>query len=219
MDGNAGDAQPRPRAVRRKIAEIEGCLPLAIFGFRYRQWERVPKLAPCGFFPKEGEACGLNSLAGLPQERQREGGAKNRTQVCELLGYGRLEEDGVAETLKNLYANKKRLFRNVFCPVIKLVCTEVRRSRRRRIYDEAMPPFQKLKAFKGDFQKELDRLEKKLAGLDPSALGGAIERKLREVWKLQKSWERKPVVLAWRHRPSSFPCGAWDSSTSPSGCL
>lgn len=116
---------------------------------------------------------------------------KNRTHVRELIGYGRLEGDKVAEALNDLYAKEWSQFRNFFCPAMKLVRTEVKGSRRRRVYDEAMTPFERLKASKKISPKELDRLERKLADLDPFVLREDIEAKLRRIWKLQKVRESK----------------------------
>jgi len=53
---------------------------------------------------------------------------------------------------------------------MKLVPTEVKGSRRERVYDEAMPPLVRLKACKNISPEERDRLEKKLAELAPFAL-------------------------------------------------
>ena len=116
---------------------------------------------------------------------------KNRTHVRELIGYGRLEGKEVAEALNDLYANEWSLFRNFFCPVMMLVRTEVKGSRRKRVYDEATTPFERLKACKNISTKELEHLEKKLADLDLFVLREAIEGKLRKIWKLQKAKESR----------------------------
>lgn len=97
----------------------------------------------------------------------------------------------MAEALNDLYAKEWSQFRNFFCPVMKLVRTEVKGSRRRRVYDEAMTPLERLKASKKIPVKELDRLERKLADLDPFVLRENIEAKLRKIWKLQKVRESK----------------------------
>jgi hypothetical protein len=97
----------------------------------------------------------------------------------------------VAEALSDLYAKEWSLFRNFFCPVMKLIRTEVKGRQRRCVYDEAMTPFDRLKACKTIPPKELYRLERKLAELDPFMLRDDIEAKLHKVWKLQKVRESK----------------------------
>src|SRR5262249_20138585 len=69
----------------------------------------------------------------------------NWTHVRQLIGYGRLEGEQVAELLNDLYAKEWSLFRNFFCPVMKHLRTEVEGSRKRRIYDRPATPFGRLK--------------------------------------------------------------------------
>lgn len=54
-----------------------------------------------------------------------------------------------------------------------------------------MTPFERLKACKDADPKQIARLEKQLAKLDPFTLRKAIEIKLRAILKLQKAKERK----------------------------
>jgi hypothetical protein len=128
-------------------------------------------------------ACRKNDNARVEQ--------KNRTHVRELIGYGRLEGAEVAKALNELYAKEWGWFRNFFCPVMKLIRVEVRGSRRRRVYDEPMTPFERLKACEDADPGQIARLEKQLAKLDPFMLREDIERKLRAIWKLQKAKERQ----------------------------
>ena len=61
---------------------------------------------------------------------------KNWTHVRQLVGYGRLEGEQVAELLDELYRKEWSWFRNFFCPVMKHLRTECKGSRKRRIYDQ-----------------------------------------------------------------------------------
>jgi hypothetical protein len=54
---------------------------------------------------------------------------------------------------------------------------EVRGSRRRRVYDEPMTPFERLKACEDADPGQIARLEKQLAKLDPFTLREDIEKK------------------------------------------
>ena len=58
---------------------------------------------------------------------------KNWTHVRQLVGYGRLEGERVAELLDALYREEWSWFRNFFCPVMKHLRTEIKGSRKRRI--------------------------------------------------------------------------------------
>jgi hypothetical protein len=164
-------------AVRHKIADIEKGLPFAILGFdtdnggEFLNWHLVD------YFQKREKPMAFTRSRAYRKNDNARVEQKNRTHVRELIGYGRLEGDEVAEALNDLYAKEWSLFRNFFCPVIKLVRTEVKGSRRRRVYDEAMTPFDRLKACKTISPKELYRLERKLAELDPLMLREDIEGK------------------------------------------
>jgi len=110
---------------------------------------------------------------------------KNWTHVRQLVGYGRLEGEPVAELLNELYAKQWSFFRNFFCPVMKHLRTEVEGSRKKRVYDRAATPFERLKqSGKADPQK-LAQLEKLFAQLDPFVLKNSIEAKLKVVLRHQ----------------------------------
>jgi hypothetical protein len=54
-----------------------------------------------------------------------------------------------------------------------------------------MTPLEGVKACKSIAPKELDHLERKLSEINPFVLREVIEAKLRKIWKLQESRERK----------------------------
>src|SRR2546422_11555388 len=80
-----------------------------------------------------------------------------------------------------LYAKEWSWFRNFFCPVMKHLRTEVEGSRKRRVYDRAATPFERLKESPKADRAQLARLEKLFAQLDPFALKETIEAKLTAV--------------------------------------
>jgi hypothetical protein len=59
--------------------------------------------------------------------------------------------------------------------------TEIKGSRKRRVYDRPATPFERLKACPQADPAQIARLEKLLAGLDPFALKETIEQKLRGI--------------------------------------
>jgi hypothetical protein len=178
-------------AVRQQIADIEATLPFAILGFdtdnggEFLNWHLVD------YFQKRDKPVAFTRSRAYRKNDNARVEQKNRTHVRELIGYGRLEGEEVAKALNELYANEWGWFRNFFCPVMKLIRVEVRGSRRGRVYDEPMTPFERLKACKDADPGQIARLEKQLAKLDPFTLREDIERKLRAIWKLQKAKERK----------------------------
>ena len=80
-----------------------------------------------------------------------------------------------------LYVKDWNLYRNFFLPAMKHLRTEVEGSRKKRIYDNPATPFERLKACAGVDPKQIQRLEKLKASLNPFELKRRIERKLRRV--------------------------------------
>ena len=99
----------------------------------------------------------------------------------QLVGYGRLEGEAVAEQLDDLYRQEWSWFRNFFCPVMKHLRTENNGSRKRRLYDQPATPFARLKACSQADPIQIARLEQLMARLDPFALKEKIEQKLRAI--------------------------------------
>src|SRR5271155_2503504 len=95
--------------------------------------------------------------------------------VRQLVGYGRLDAPEQAEPLNDLYAREWGWFRNFFCPSMKHIRTEAEGSRKKRVYDRPMTPFERIKACLGAAPKQLERMEK---------LKATIERKLRRVLRM-----------------------------------
>jgi hypothetical protein len=113
--------------------------------------------------------------------------------VRQLVGYGRLEGAHVAELLDDLYRQEWSWFRNFFCPVMKHLRTEIKGSRKRRIYDLPATPFARLKACPQRDPAQIARLEKLLVALDPFELKEKIEKKLRAILRHEV---RRPVRRA-----------------------
>ena len=103
-------------------------LPFPILGFdtdnggEFLNWHLVhyfgKRKTPVGF--TRSRAYRKNDNARVEQ--------KNWTHVRQLVGYGRLEGEAVAEQLDDLYRQEWSWFRNFFCPVMKHLRTEIQRQ-------------------------------------------------------------------------------------------
>jgi len=80
-----------------------------------------------------------------------------------------------------LYTKEWSQFRNFFCPAMKHLRTETEGSRKKRIYDKPLTPFERLKACPGVDPKQIARLEILKATLNPFKLKRSIEKKLRRI--------------------------------------
>jgi len=169
------------QAVQAAIAEVEAQLPFAMLGFdtdnggEFLNWHLVDyfgqRPVPVGF--TRSRPYRKNDNARVEQ--------KNWTHVRQLVGYGHLEGQRVTDLLNELYHPHWEQFRNFFCPVMKLLRTEVIGSRKKRVYDQPATPFQRLKACGKVDRSRLAQLQKTFQSLDPFALKQVIESKLAAV--------------------------------------
>jgi hypothetical protein len=138
-------------------------------------WVETDTVAHCGE-SMEGDFCWSLTVTDVHTEEL--------DPRAQLVGYGRLADPAQAELLNDLYAREWGWFRNFFCPAMKHLRTEVEGSRKKRIYDQPLTPFERLKACPGTDPRQLERMEKLMATLNPFKLKASIERKLRRVLRL-----------------------------------
>jgi hypothetical protein len=168
-------------AVAARIAQIEASLPFPILGFdtdnggEFLNWHLVH------YFGKRKATVGFTRSRPYHKNDNAHVEQKNWTHVRQLVGYGRLEGEAVAQLLDDLYRQEWSRFRNFFCPVMKHLRTEIKGSRKRRIYDQAATPFARLKACPQADPAKIASLEQLLVTLDPFALKKTIEKKLRAI--------------------------------------
>jgi len=171
-------------AVRQRVAEVEATLPFPILGFDSDNGGEFLNWHLAGYFLKRPEPVAFTRSRAYHKNDNARVEQKNWTHVRQLVGYGRLADPEQAELLNDLYAREWGQFRNFFCPAMKHLRTEVEGSRKKRIYDQPLTPFERLKACPGANPKQVERMEKLMATLNPFKLKASIERKLRRVLRL-----------------------------------
>lgn len=180
-------------AVAARIAQIESSLPFAILGFDTDNGGEFLNWHLLDYFGKRTKPVRFTRSRAYRKNDNARVEQKNWTHVRQLVGYSRLEGVEVAEVLNELYAREWGWFRNFFCPVMKHLRTEVRGSRKRRVYDQPATPFARLKASGQAEATQLARLETLLGKLDPFELKQKIEQKLRAILRHQI---RRPLEQA-----------------------
>jgi hypothetical protein len=168
-------------AVQQRVAEVEIALPFAIFGFDTDNGGEFINHHLVDYFHKRVKPVSFTRSRPYRKNDNARVEQKNWTHVRQLVGYGRMENPSQAEMLNELYAQEWGQFRNFFCPVMKHVRTEVEGSRKKRVYDTPLTPFERLKACAGVDAEKIERLERLKNTLNPFKLKRAIERKLRRV--------------------------------------
>ena len=171
--------------VSARIAQIEASLPFPILGFDTDNGGEFLNWHLLAYFGKRNKPVHFTRSRAYRKNDNARVEQKNWTHVRQLVGYGRLEGERVTELLDALYREEWSWFRNFFCPVMKHLRTEIKGSRKRRIYDKAATPFERLKASGAVAPEQMARLEKLRATLDPFVLKEIIEQKLRAILRHQ----------------------------------
>jgi len=109
---------------------------------------------------------------------------KNYTHVRKMLGYFRYDTQEELEIINSLYRNELRLYRNFFCPVMKLIKKERIGSKIKKEYDSPKTPYQRVMEEK-EVSKNIKRELKKIyLGLNPAQLKRKIDEKLNMLYKV-----------------------------------
>ena len=106
---------------------------------------------------------------------------RNWTHVRQLLGYDRLEDPEMVDLINDLYANEWSLFKNLYCPTMKLISKERIGSRYRKKFDKPKTPCQRLLDSKHVPSLQKQRLSRMLKETDPYTLKQSIEQKLKRI--------------------------------------
>lgn len=180
-----GERRYRRRGARAAAeverSNVEASLAFPILGFDSDNGGEFLNWHLADYFLKRPEPVAFTRSRPYRKNDNARVEQKNWTHVRQLVGYGRLDNPVQAELLNDLYAKEWSQFRNFFCPAMKHLRTEIEGSRKKRVYDKPMTPFERLKACTGVDPKEMEHLEKLKAKLNPFKLKRSIEKKLRRV--------------------------------------
>ena len=168
-------------AVRERIADVEAKLAFPLLGFDSDNGGEFLNWHLRDYFLQRPKPVLFTRSRPYHKNDNARVEQKNWTHVRQLVGYGRFDDPAQAELLNSLYEKEWSQFRNFFCPAMKHLRTEVEGSRKKRIYDTPLTPFERLKACPCVDPKQIARLEKLKATLNPFKLKRSIEKKLRRV--------------------------------------
>lgn len=111
---------------------------------------------------------------------------RNWTHVRQLLGYDRLENPELVDLINDLYVNEWSLFKNIYCPTMKLISKERIGSRYRKQFDKPKTPCQRLLDCEHVSSLKKQWLRKMLKSTDPYLLKQAIEKKLQKIMNYEQ---------------------------------
>jgi hypothetical protein len=106
---------------------------------------------------------------------------KNWMWPRQLLGYGRLEEEGLVQPINDLYTQAWEPLQNFFLPSMKLVKKWRVGSRWKRLHDKPQTAYQRLLTSGQLGAKERKNLSEQYQSLDPFVLANDVERRLKSI--------------------------------------
>ena len=172
--------------VRDQTRNVEQKLPFAILGFDCDNGSEFLNHHLVRYFLKRKRPVYFTRSRAYRKNDNAHVEQKNWTHVRELLGYDRLEEPAMLKELNALYLDWEKL-NNYFKPSLKLVSKVRIKSRYVKKYDDALTPFERLKA-SGILTREAEAaLQAEYESLDPFDLDSRIQRRLRKIEKMKKT--------------------------------
>jgi len=109
---------------------------------------------------------------------------KNYTHVRKMLGYFRYDSEEELEIINSLYRNELRLYRNFFCPTMKLIKKERTGSKIKKEFDTPKTPYQRVIESSDVQEKTKKELKKIYLNLNPAELKRIIDEKLNKLYKV-----------------------------------
>lgn len=114
---------------------------------------------------------------------------RNWTHVRQLLGYDRFEDPEMVDLINDLYSNEWSLFKNLYCPTMKLISKHREGSKYVKKFDKPKTPCQRLLELKGFKRSKKTKLRKMLKESDPYSLKQSIDRKIGVIL----NYPQKPI--------------------------
>lgn len=108
---------------------------------------------------------------------------KNSTHVRKFFGHLRYDTDKELEILNDLYENELRLYKNFFCPVMKLKEKIREKGRVHRRYDTPKTPYQRLMESNQIPEEKKKELRAIYLSLNPAELKRNIDTKLDQLYQ------------------------------------
>lgn len=173
-------------SVLRQVRDIEVKLPFELRGFDCDNGSEFLNHGLWNYFAQRQKAVAFTRSRPYKKNDNAHVEQKNWTHVRQLLGYDRLDNPSLVESLNDLYTQAWGAYQNFFCPSVKLVEKKRIGAKYRKLYDQPQTPYQRLLASKALTQLADQRLAKDFAQLDPFELKKTIERKLKAIFDLNK---------------------------------
>ena len=168
--------------VKERTEQIEAVLPFALRGVDVDNGPEFLNRTMFRYLRKRQEPVEFTRSRPYHKNDNAHVEQKNSTHVRQLLGYDRFEDPAMVEMINDLYVNEWSLFRNLFCPTMKLIDKTRIGSRYRKVFDKPATPAQRILAAPGISKDKRVWIRRLLKDNDPISLRLCIERKLHDIF-------------------------------------
>jgi hypothetical protein len=192
--------------VVERTREVEKTLPFAILGFDSDNGGEFLNWHLADYFLKRDKPVEFTRSRPYHKDDNGHVEQKNWTRVRQLLGYDRLENPEVLDSINELYRDWWDLLQNLFLPSAKLKASYREGSRWVRRHDDPQTPCDRLLASRHISTKTKGQLKALRAAFNPLELKRQIEKHLRAILT--------PVPRSGRP-PGSLHAGPKACQTSP----
>lgn len=171
-------------AVLKQIKDIEISLPFPLRGFDSDNGSEFLNYHLLRHFAERKQPVQFTRSRAYHKNDNAHIEQKNWTHVRQWLGYHRFDNPEIVPLLNKLYKAEWRLFHNFFCPSVKLIEKQRIASKTIKRYDTPKTPYQRIME-SPDIQAEVKKkLTDLFETLNPFLLRKAMEKRLKEIFKL-----------------------------------
>lgn len=169
--------------VLKQIQSIENAIPFDLLGFDCDNGSEFLNYHLLRYFAENGKNTAFTRSRPNKKNDNAHVEQKNWTQVRNLFGYDRLDDESLVELMNDLYSNEWSLYNNFFKPSQKLIEKVKIGSKYKRKYDIPKTPY--LRIIESEFvsKEKKELLHKILNNLNPFELKNSIDRKLKNIFK------------------------------------
>jgi hypothetical protein len=107
---------------------------------------------------------------------------KNRTHVRRMIGVLRYDTQKELDIINDLYRNELRLYKNFFCPCMKLISKERINGKMYKKYDDPKTPYERVLESNEISDEVKTKLRKQYEELNPAELKRTIDKKIHNLY-------------------------------------
>jgi hypothetical protein len=174
----------RGKEVRDQFERVEQIIPFEVCGFDADNGGEFINYELVKFFSDRPKFIPFTRSRAYKKNDNAHVEQKNYMHVRQLLGYERLDKPELVPLINDLYENAWDLYKNFFCPTMKLKAKERIGSKIRKIYYPSHTPYQRLLASPHVTEEKKNELRAVYASLNPFELKRQIQKKLRVIFQL-----------------------------------